>query len=81
MLYLKGSLAYEQQELLKMKTKVIARGDFELSKQIDKKANILAELHQDLETGKIRSLKDLESNSKYKAQIEEFSKIKFKNIE
>lgn len=81
MLYLKGSLAYGQQKLLKMKTKVIAKGDFELSKQIDRKANILAELHQDLETGKITSLKDIESNPKYKAQIEEFSKIKFKNIE
>lgn len=78
--YLKGTLAYGRDELFKKKAEVITKGDLELSKQIDKKANILAELHQDLENGKITSLKDIEWNTKYKAQIEEFGKIKFKNF-
>lgn len=79
--YLKGSMVYGREEMLKMQTEAVAKGNVELAQQLDAKANLLAELHQDLEKGNIKSLKELEAYPKYKAQLDEFGKMKFSKLQ
>ncbi len=79
--YLKGSMVYGREEMLKMQTEAVAKGNVELAQQLDAKANLLAELHQDLEKGNIKSLKELEAHPKYKAQLDEFGKMKFSKLQ